>query len=125
MYEYYIKKTVICSTLYTMFPVEHNLCSIHTLVCGSALPLPSLTRDGHLFFLPKSLISLSSSLSHPIGIETRCGTLVSGSALPLPSLMRDGHLLFFLFCQKSLISLLSLSSFIESQWTDTTIQVGT
>ena len=86
-----------------MFPIEHNLCSIHRLVCGSALPLPSLMRDGHLFyfFLPKSLISLSSSLSRPaIGIKMQCGTLVSGSALPLPSLMRDGHLLFFYSAKK-------------------------
>ena len=70
-----------------MFPVEHNLCSIHTLVCGSALPLPSLARD-HLifyFFMLKYLISLLSSISCPNGIEMRCGTLVSGSDLPLPS----------------------------------------
>ena len=100
-----------------MFPVEHNLCSIHTLVCGSSLPFPALTRDGHLFYFFCQNVSSHSHyhLSHPIGIETRCGTLVSGSALPLPSLARDGHLLFFLFFQKSLISLSSLSSFIELQ----------
>ena len=51
-----------------MFPVEHNLCSIHTLVCGSPLPLPSLARDGHLFFYlffpaKKSHLALVISLS--------------------------------------------------------------
>ena len=65
MYVYYIK-TVICSILYAMFLVEHNLCSIHTIVWQCALPLPSLARDGHLFFiLPKKS---HLSLSRPIGI---------------------------------------------------------
>ena len=58
MYGYFILKTDV--VLYAMFHIEHIMCSIHTLVCGSALPLSSLARCGHLFsILPKKVSSLS------------------------------------------------------------------
>ena len=56
--------TDVCSILNSMFLIQHIMCSIHTLVgvCGSALPLPSLARDGHsyiYFFLAKKVSSCS------------------------------------------------------------------
>ena len=66
MYEYYINILLYVVYSTQCFPVEHIMCSIHTLVCGSALPLPSLVRDGHLIFLfcQKSLLLLSSLSSY-------------------------------------------------------------
>ena len=57
---------------YAMFPIEHIMCSIHTLVllCGSALPLQEMVIF-YFFILPKQsfLALLPSCLSRPIGIE--------------------------------------------------------
>ena len=58
--------------------------------------------------LPKSLISLSSSLSRRIGIETRCGTLVSDTVLCPTCLLREMIIFFFILPKKSHLALISL-----------------
>ena len=79
--------------LYAMFHIEHIMCSIHTLVCGSALLLSSLSREMVIFLFcqKKSHLSLSSywhnnnnDIPEPPIKVLLCFYIQTSSAFPFP-----------------------------------------